>query len=200
MESKLFMRRIAALMLFGLILGTVFTFSSCSDDDEGSDDPETLAGVYVIQKGVLTDDIKDVEGNIVVPSGTDITAIMIGGIFGASPCDNMANSAVDMRVGGKLFFVCTGTESAVPGVDAGSWEENITLTTLTLTLNSTVVPPIGFSLPITGITKSGAVLSGSIESVPLTKALLDAAFPGNEFAPVVMVGVDMEFLLVPELL
>ena len=195
------MRRIAALMLFGLILGTVFTFTSCSDDDEpGDTGPETLAGVYKLTKGVLTDDIKDVDGNVVVPSGTDITAIMAAGIFGASPCDNQANSAVDMREGGKLFFVCTGTESEVPGVDAGSWEENITLTSLTLVLNSTVVPPIGFTLPITDVSKSGAVVSGSIDSVPLTKELLDAAFPGNEFPDIVIVAVDIEFLEIPELL
>jgi len=195
METKSFLWRLAAFALFGIILSAVFTFTSCSDDEGEEEEDPTLAGVYQMTRAVLTDPIVDVDQNVVVPIGTDVSEIMANGIFGKSPCTDKSNSAVDMRTDGKLFFVCVGSESGTQGEDAGSWIENVTLTQITLNLNATVVPPVGFALTITNVTKTGAVINGTIGIVPIPKELLEEVpeFDGIEFPDVNMVGADVEF-------
>jgi hypothetical protein len=196
MEDIRFLRRLAAFALFGIALAAVFTFVSCNGDDEEPEEDPTLAGVYQMQEALLTDDIKDVANNVIIQSGSDVTEIMAGGIFGQSPCEDPANSAVDMREDGKLFFVCIGDESGVQGVDAGSWTENETLTVLTLNLNATVVPPLGFQLAITDVTKAGSTISGTIGAVPIPGYLLNQA-PGLEdidFPTVQTVGATVKFV------
>jgi hypothetical protein len=180
-------------MLFGIVLSAVFTFTSCNDDDDEEPVKETLAGIYQMDEAILTTDIKDVDDVVVVPSGTDVTAIMASGIFGASPCEDQANSAIDMREDGKLYFNCIGAESGVTPTDAGSWSENSSLTVLTLSLSAAVVPPAGFQLTITSVSKNGTVINGTIPSVPVTAELLNAAFPDATFDPIVIVGADVEF-------
>ena len=187
-------------MLFGLTMAGLVTFTSCSDDDDEDPPVETLAGVYKMTDATTTTDIVDMEDSVIIPSGSDVTAIMSGGIFGASPCDNPVNSAIDMATDGKLFFVCVDSESDKNGVDAGSWSENSDLTTLTLTLNSTVVPPQGFALTVTNVSLTGAVISGTIAGVPMPNTLL-GQIPGLEdvdFPIVQLVGAEIEFTAVPE--
>ncbi len=187
-------------MLSGLIITGLFTFTSCSDDDDEEPEVTTLAGVYSMTEAITTTDIVDAEDSVVIPSGSNVTAVMAGGIFGASPCDNPANSAIDMATDGKLYFVCVGSESGKDGVDAGSWTESSDLSTLTLTLNSTVVPPTGFVLTVNNVSMTGAVISGSISGVPMPNTLL-GAIPGFEdidFPIIQLVGADIEFTAVPE--
>lgn len=193
MENSRFLWRLAAFMLFGIVLTAVFTFTSCSDDNGEEEEEPTLAGVYQMTEAILTTDIVDVEDSVIVPAGQDVSAIMGEGIFGKSPCDNKANTAVDMQTDGKLFFVCVGSESGKDGVDAGTWSENVTLTQLTLNLNATVVPPIGYQLTITNVTKTGGEIDGSIGAVPIPKELLEPAFPDVEFPPITVVGADVTF-------
>ena len=193
MKKRNLIWRLAAFMLFGLSLAALLTFTSCNDDDDEEPAKETLAGVYQMDKATLTTDITDVDDVVVVPSGTDVTAIMASGIFGASPCEDQANSAIDMREGGKLYFNCIGAESNETPTDAGTWSENSSLTVLTLSLSSAVVPPAGFQLTITSVSKNGTVITGTIASVPVTAELLNAAFPDATFDPIVIVGADVEF-------
>jgi hypothetical protein len=193
MEKRRFLWRLAAFMLFGIVLTAVFTFTSCSDDNGEEEEDPTLAGVYQMTAAELTTDIVDVENNVIVPVGTDVSEIMGEGIFGKSPCENKANTAVDMRTDGKLFFICVGNESGVEGEDAGSWSENVTLTQLTLNLNANVVPPLGYQLTITDVTKVGSVINGNIGAVPIPKELLEPAFPGVDFPDITVVGADVTF-------
>jgi hypothetical protein len=200
MEKKRLIWRLTAYMLVGMVMAGLVTFTSCSDDDNEDPEVTTLAGVYSMTEAITTTDIVDVEDSVIIPSGSDVTAIMAGGIFGASPCDNPVNSAVDMATDGKLYFVCIGTESDKDGVDAGSWSESSDLSTLTLTLNQTVVPPAGFVLTINNVTKTGAVISGSIDGVPMPNTLL-GAIPGFEdidFPIIQLVGAEIEFTQVPD--
>lgn len=192
MEKRKLVWNLTAFSLFAITLAAVLTFASCNDDGE-EPEAETLAGVSQMTEAILTSDVTDVQDSVVIPSGTDVTQIMAGGIFGASPCQNPANSAVDMEEGGKLYFVCVGDESATQGVDAGSWTENSTLTSLTLNLNQDVVPPIGFVLTISSVTKNGPVIKGKIPSVPITKELLEPFYPGVDFPAIVMVSADVTF-------
>jgi len=199
MEKRRLIWRITAFMLFGLVMAGLVTFTSCNDDDD-EEPTQTLAGVYSMTEAITTTDIVDVEDSVIIPSGSNVTAIMAGGIFGFSPCDNPLNSAVDMATDGKLYFICVGSESDKEGVDAGSWSESSDLTTLTLTLNSTVVPPTGFVLTINNVTKTGAVLNGTVDGVPMPGSLL-GAFPGFEdvtFPIIQLVGAELEFTMVPE--
>ena len=187
-------------MLVGIVMAGLITFTSCSDDEEEEPQVTTLAGVYSMTEAITTTDIVDVADSVIIPSGSNVTAIMAGGIFGASPCDNPANSAIDMAEDGKLYFVCTGTESGKEGVDAGSWTENSDLTTLSLTLNSTVVPPTGFVLTVNNVTKTGAVISGTIEGVPMPNTLLNQVngLEDIDFPIIQLVGAEIEFTAVPE--
>lgn len=199
MEKRRFIWRLTAYMLFGFVMAGLVTFTSCSDD-EGEEPVQTLAGVYQMTEAITTTDIVDVEDSVIIPSGSNVTAIMAGGIFGSSPCDNPVNSAIDMATDGKLYFVCVGSESDKDGVDAGSWSESDDLSTLTLTLNATVVPPVGFVLTVNNVTKTGAVISGTIEGVPMPSSLL-GAIPGFEditFPLIQLVGAEIEFTAVPE--
>ncbi len=187
-------------MLVGLVMAGLVTFTSCNDDDDEEPEATTLAGVYRMTEAITTTDIVDVEDSVIIPSGSNVTAIMAGGIFGASPCDNPVNSAVDMAEDGKLYFVCTGSESDKNGVDAGSWSESSDLSTLTLTLNQTVVPPTGFVLSIENVSLTGAVINGTISGVPMPNTLL-GAIPGFEdinFPIIQLVGAEIEFTAVPE--
>jgi len=199
MEKRRLIWRITAYMLFGMVMAGLVTFSSCSDDDDEEPEVTTLAGIYSMTEAITTTDIKDVDGNVIIPSGSDVTAIMAGGIFGASPCDNPANSAVDMAEDGKLYFICTGDESDKEGVDAGSWSESSDLTTLTLTLNAEVVPG-GYVLEIINVTKTGAIVNGTISTVPLPGALLSQVegFEDVEFPFIQLIGAEVEFTQVPE--
>jgi len=199
MEKSRLIWKFGAFALSLLVLAGLVTFTSCNDDEEGEPVVETLAGVYKMTEATLNNDIVDASDSVILPAGSNVTAIMAGGIFGASPCENQVNSAVDMATDGKLYFVCTGDESSKDGVDAGSWEENSTLTELTLTLNATVVPPIGFVLTITDVTLVGAVIDGTIGSVPMPSQLLNQV-PGLEdveFPLVQTVGADVKFTAVP---
>jgi hypothetical protein len=191
MEKRRLLWNLMALSLFGFVLAAVFTFTSCSDDPV--EVTETLAGVYQMDNATLNDDVVDAKDSVIIPSGADVTLIMGGGIFGASPCQNPANSAIDMRDDGKLFFVCIGSESATPGVDAGSWTENSSLTTLTLSLNATVVPPLGFELSIISVSRSGSTVNGTIPGVPLPSTLLAQVFPTVTFPDIQIVGADIQF-------
>lgn len=190
-----------AYALLVMVMAGLVTFTSCSDDNtEDPGEPTTLAGVYSMTEAITTTDIVDLEDSVIIPSGSNVTAIMAGGIFGASPCDNPVNSAVDMAEDGKLYFVCIGTESSKDGVDAGSWSENSDLTQLTLTLNSTVVPPTGFVLTITNVSLTGAVISGTITGVPMPNTLLGAVpgFEDIDFPIIQLVGAEIEFTAVAE--
>jgi hypothetical protein len=199
MKKRSLFWKFTAFALFGILLTAVFTFTSCNNDDDEETPEETLAGVYRMEEAVLTSDVVDAEDSVIIPSGTPVTEIMAGGIFGASPCDNPANSAVDLQDGGKLFFVCVGTESGVPGVDAGSWSENATLTQLTLSLNATVVPPIGFDLTIINLTTGSGKINGTIPGVPLPGELLQPFFPTVTFPALPqLVSADVQFGAVPE--
>ena len=200
MEKRRLIWRLMAFMLFGILTAGLITFSSCSDDDDEEPEVTTLAGVYSMTEAITTTDIVDVEDSVVIPSGSNVTAIMAGGIFGSSPCDNPANSAIDMAEDGKLYFVCVGSESDKEGVDAGSWTESNDLSTLTLTLNSTVVPPTGFVLTVNNVTKTGAVISGSIAGVPMPNTLLNQVdgLEDIDFPIIQLVGANIEFTAVPE--
>lgn len=200
MEKRRLIWRLTAYMLFGLLMASLVTFTSCSDDDDEEPEQTTLAGVYQMTMATTTTNIVDVEDSVIIPIGSDVTAIMAGGIFGFSPCDNPANSAVDMATDGKLYFVCVGSESDKDGVDAGSWSESSDLSTLTLTLNSTVVPPQGFVLTINNVTTSGAVLTGEVDGVPMPGTLLGAVpgFEDIDFPIIQLVGAELDFTMVPE--
>jgi hypothetical protein len=201
MEKRRLIWRLTAYAVLLTVMAGLVTFSSCSDDDdEEPEEATTLAGVYQMTEAITTTDIVDVEDSVIIPIGSDVTAIMAAGIFGFSPCDDPTNSAVDMATDGKLYFICVGDESDKEGVDAGSWSESSDLSTLTLTLNSTVVPPTGFVLTINNVTTTGAVLSGTVDGVPMPGSLLgqvegleDVTFPLIQ-----LVGAELEFTMVPE--
>ena len=195
MKKRTLIWKLSAFILFGAAVATVFTLSNCNNDD-GEEVTETLAGVYQMTSAILQSDIVDADDSVIVPSGQDVAQIMGAGIFGASPCESVSNSAIDQRDDGKLYFVCIGSESDKDGVDAGSWSENSTLTQITLSLNATVVPPAGFQLIITNVTQSGSTISGSITNVPMPKTLLQAAFPGITFPELQLVDADIQFVKV----
>jgi hypothetical protein len=195
MEKRRLIWRLSAFTLFGVILAAVLMFSNWNSDDEEPVE-ETLAGVYQMSQAILQSNVVDADENVIIPTGTNVTQIMGAGIFGASPCENPANSAIDQREDGKLYFVCIGSESSTQGVDAGSWSENSTLTQITLSLNATVVPPAGFQLTITDVTRSGSTVSGSMTNVPMPSQLLEAAFPGVTFPAIQLVDADVQFIKV----
>ena len=95
-------RTLTAALLFLITFPIAFVFTGCGDDGDSNTEPETLSGIYQMQKVVTAADYMIGE-IIIIPSGTDITEMAAAGILTAAPCSNPANAAVDLRDDGSLL-------------------------------------------------------------------------------------------------
>ena len=156
------------ILLTFLSVSMVF-LSSCKDDEEPEVSP--FIGDYVLTKATLSEPLTlttNEIGDLIVPAGTDITAMIQGSLLGAIQCDP-ANSLIELHEDFSLFLSCSTSSDEI---DAGTWEEQ-SETVIVLNLNSTAVPssPTGIVLTVTDVTLVGSLLSGTT-SVPVSKQML----------------------------
>jgi len=190
-KNEFLRRSVTATLLIGLVMSIAFVFYSCNGDDEAGE-PETLVGVYQMQKVELTADYKIGEVTI-IPAGTDITVLAADGILSAAPCDNQTNAAIDLRDTGELFIVCIGEE---PELKAGTWTENSSLTKLDLNLGSPPFPQ-ALQLSVTNITRGSNSITGEINPLLLpAEAITDLLPPGVPAPPAVLLAVEVTFVKV----
>ncbi len=165
-------------LLSVFLLSSIALLSACGDDDpEGP----SLDGDYVFVSASLRKDI-NVDGTP-ISAGTDISAQISAGLFGAVTCTNPDNTAIRLAAGGTLFFFCAG-ETAVTPVQAGTWTGINSNTNLVLALSS---PP--FSTPISatvkGVTLTGTEMSGYITGLPV---------PGDLFGSTGLYIIDFDIV------
>jgi len=185
-------RAVTATLLVLLTISISFVFTGCGDDGDSPAEPETLTGVYQMQKVVTTADYKIGEVTI-IPSGTDITEMAAGGILAAAPCSNPANAAVDLRDNGSLYLTCVGESGEL---SAGTWTENSSLTTLSLNLSSPPFPQ-ALQLSVTNITRNATSIVGDINNLILPAEMIADLLPPGVDPPIaVILAVEVTFVKV----
>lgn len=188
---EIFKSVLTASLILLLTISIAFVFTGCGDDDSPAE-PETLSGVYQMQKVVTTTDYKIGEITI-ISSGTDITEMAAAGILAAAPCSNPANAAVDLRDNGSLLLVCIGESGEL---SAGTWTENSTLTTLSLNLSAPPFPQ-ALQLSVTDITRTSTSITGDINSLVLPADMIaDLLPPGVDPPLAVILSVEVTFVKV----
>lgn len=181
-------RILSTTLTLTIILSFAMIFSQCNDDDD-VEEAGTLAGTYTMQEVIVVQDYL-IGDQVIIPSGTDITQAAAGGILSVAPCDDLANGAVELRENGQLFLVCVGETNEV---QAGTWEENSSLTTLTLTLSS---PPFASNLALTvnEINYTDQTIEGIINPLILTPDTMEDFIPEGVTPPqVILLAVGITF-------
>ncbi len=146
-----------------LMLGSIVFFSACSDDDITEPEVDSLVGLYQLSNATLTSDILGPDSEVVVPSGTDITAGVSAALLAAAPCTDPANTRVELEDGGSLIYTCVneGTSEA-----NGVWSIDDERTQLNLTIN-TPDSPVPVPLNLAGLVESTTGVEGTVAGLPL---------------------------------
>jgi len=157
------------ILLTFLSISLVF-LSSCKDDPE--EEASSYIGNYTIVNATISEPLTlttNEIGDLTVPVGVDITAMIQAALLGAVQCDPPTASLIELREDFSLFLSCT---TSMVEIDGGTWEEQ-SETVIVLNLNSTAVPtsPTGVVLTVTDVSLVGVLLSGTT-SVPVSKEML----------------------------
>ncbi len=153
------------VIILGVFLVFPIAFFSCSED-EGDDEPqvEPLVGKYTFRSATFENEITiKINGqDITFPAGGDATSYVAGGLFGAAPCNDPNNAALELRENGQGFFVCIGETNEIQG---GRWEVNDERTQITLFITN----PAPVTVLIENFTLANSILSGRVSNFPLVK-------------------------------
>lgn len=155
--------------MLGLLSFSMVFLSSCDEDPE--EEGSSFVGDYILENATISEPLTlttNEMGDLTIPAGIDITAMMQASLLGSVQCDP-ASSLIELREDFSLYLSCTtsGTE-----IDAGTWEEQ-SETVIVLNMNSTAIPssPTGVVLTVTDVSLSGSVLSGETE-IPVAEDML----------------------------
>jgi len=155
--------------LLGLLSVSMVFLSSCKEDPE--DEGSSFVGDYIMVDATISEPLTlttNEIGDLSIPAGVDITAMMQAALLGSIQCDP-ANSIIELREDYSLFLSCS---SSMDEVDAGTWEEQ-NGSVIVLNMNSTAIPssPTGVVLTVTDVSLIGTLLSGQT-SVPVAAQML----------------------------
>jgi len=156
--------QIKTAILSMLIIGIGMVFmTSCEEDGTKLD---SLVGIYTFAAATLNENVM-VSDTVYLASGEDVFIIVAQGMFSDTPCDNVLNSAVELRKSNEIYFVCIGEANELK---AGTWSINDDRTSLTLNLSS---PPMtqALALELTSLVESAANFSGSLSNLPVPREL-----------------------------
>ena len=156
-------------ILLTLLSVSLVFLSSCKDDPE--EEGSLFVGDYTIVNATISEPLiltTNEIGDIGVPAGVNITAMMQAALLGSIQCEP-ASSLIELREDFSLFLSCATT---MDEIDGGTWEEQ-SETVIVLNLNSTAIPssPTGVVLTVTDVTVVGVLLSGTT-SIPVAKEML----------------------------
>ncbi|MCU0409626.1 MAG: hypothetical protein MUD02_11820 [Bacteroidales bacterium] len=159
--------RVSDLTKMVLTEAVLMTLSGCSDDPESTVSP--FAGNYKVSQAKVAVDIviPTVEaGSYTVPANTDITALIQEAIFKTVACSPLADTYIELRDDNSMYMSCKGANP----VNAGTWTEN-SASSLALSFNATVLPPVGFNFSITDAVIDAAGFSGKT-GVPFSSTVI----------------------------
>ena len=166
---------VAILSLLVISLGLLL-ITSCEEDES---DVDSLVGTYTFHSATLAEDLM-YESELIAPAGTDVYAAIGQGMFGNSPCDNLMNSAVELRKNNEIWFVCIGETSELK---AGTWSIDDERTTLTLNLSPPAVSA-PLSLMVTDLNEGKTSFTGTIANLPVPTELFQLPAGGTLFLTV----------------
>ena len=170
---------VAILSLLVVSLGLV-VITSCEDDETKVD---SLVGTYSFVSATLADTAK-YESQVIATPGTNVYAVIGQGMFGNSPCENVLNSAVELRKNNEIWFVCIGETNEMK---AGTWSIDDERTTLTLNLSPPAVSE-ALALLVTNLDEGKTSFTGTIANLPIPTELFQ--LPEGD---VVLVTVNIQF-------
>ncbi len=167
-------------LLFFALASMVFV-TSCNDDEEPTVDP--LVGSYQFKSatylgtagatGITPESIE-----VIAPTGVaeppttvltfnpndDITAIISGAINGLIECTDAANTTIELRADGSLWYSCNG--ESVEAISSGTWVENKTDESLSLNVVSESLG-VTLSIVLNQFDLTNNILSGTIIGFPI---------------------------------
>jgi len=175
--------KLSILAVFMVSVG-MMVFTSCEEDDPKVD---AMVGNYAFTSAVLASDLMNAD-TVFMPSGTNVTLIVGGGMFGSTPCDNVLNAAVELRKSNEIYFVCCGETNELK---AGIWSIDDERTTLTLTLSPPAVPQ-ALALEVTELVEGATTFTGKITNLPVSSEIFQLP-PGG----VLLLTINITFTKLP---
>lgn len=159
--------KVVNLYRLTILMAVFLALFGCKDDE----DPEVsqFIGDFIIDEAKLAADLvlPTVElGNYTIPANTDITAAIQSALLKSITCTPASDTYIELREDNSIYFSCKGANA----INAGAWEE-VSASSITLNLNSTAIPPIGFSLLITDAVVDANGISGKT-SVPFQSTVI----------------------------
>ena len=169
------------LSLMATVLAGLAFVTSCNDDDDVEVDP--LVGDYQFKKatylgtagatGITAESI-----DVIAPTGIpdpptivltfnpndDITAIISGAINGLIDCNDPANTPIELREDGSLWYSCNS--ETVTSISSGTWVVNETAGTLSLNVVSEALG-VTLSIVLNQFNLTSNILSGTIVGFPI---------------------------------
>jgi hypothetical protein len=159
--------KVLNLKKLAIIAAMFVLITNCKEKDKTG--VSEFAGNYTISNAEVTEalSVPTVEsGNVNVPVGTDITELIREALLSAVSCSAPDTSWVELRDDYSMYLSCEGSNPLY----AGTWEE-VSSTSLKLNLNSSAIPPLGFTLTVTDIVKNADGITG-VTSVLIPKSMV----------------------------
>ena len=159
--------KIFKLYRLTILLAAFVALFGCKDDNGG--EVSQFVGDYSISEAKLASDlvIPTVEmGDYTIPANTNITAAIQSALLKSITCTPASDTYIELREDNTIYFSCKGANA----INAGTWEE-VSSSSITLNLNATALPPIGFSLLITDAVIDASGISGKT-SVPFQSTVI----------------------------
>jgi hypothetical protein len=183
--------KIVKLYRLTILLAAFVALFGCKDDEE---EVSQFVGDYSISEAKLASDlvIPTVEmGNYTFPANTDITAAIQSALLKSITCTPASDTYIELREDNSIYFSCKGASA----INAGTWEE-VSASSITLNLNATAIPPIGFSLLITDAVVDATGISGKT-SVPFQSTVIAGLISPLTLSPtappVFIVNISIKF-------
>jgi hypothetical protein len=173
--------RLSAAILSLLVFSFGLVMITSCEEDENKVDP--LVGTYAFVSATLAENLM-YQDELIAPAGTNVYLVIGQGMFGNSPCDNVLNSAVELRKNNEIYFVCIGEANELK---AGTWSINDERSILTLNLSPPAVAE-ALALLVTNLDEGKTSFSGTIDNLPVPSELFQLP-PGG----VLLLKVNIQF-------
>jgi hypothetical protein len=181
MKKNLILRSVAFLILIAMT-GTMFLVNSCNNDKDEVDIPEVspLPGKYEFKSATLSAPLELMPG-VSFPAGFDMTGFVRQGLFSATPCNDAANTQLELKESGDLYYVCKGEANELK---VGTWSSTTDMSQLNLNLSSPPLPG-NLSLALNNLIVNSSGLTASVDNLPIPIAIFSDLIPD---------GVDISML------
>ncbi|MEM9896818.1 MAG: hypothetical protein AAF789_10650 [Bacteroidota bacterium] len=183
---------VRSVSILALTLGLV-TITSCGDDDEADAgfDQNVLVGEYVLSSAVTSSSV-EINDQLTIQSGENVTAQISGALLNASPCLDLADptTIIDIQADETFDLTCSSDPSL--SVDGGSWsaDEEGTALILRLIQSDGAGGTINVTVVLANLEISDNGISGTISQLTVPRRFFDGV---SDFTDLVRVDLMMTF-------